>query len=1098
MDRSPVKHYNQSIGTWDIPNGSQPYWEQNQSLVGTPRQVGGGINSNGIGMRPPPGELNNLGADFKGRYTSNQRDGAVPQTTASRIPQTAAPPPAPPPPPPAAPAPTPTAPDHTSYLSRDQMREARSHGGQRASAPARFIMKTPEAASPERQSQQHESLYVANEASKELDDEKQLRSPQYMLRSRENPRTGAKELRRRAGSPAYEAAHTVRSGEWNREAHLSQREHNDRIYRERQQEKMEEELRNRVRQGAWDDSTAEKFRDRTGKIVPLRPMSGLLPIDSGTADPVMRRILTKKQGSSFIPQTNDWSVVGRAQDERDLMKIFRSFDANYDGQLQHREFITGLRYLGVHDVRSLIARLDPQNSGKISYSDAIGALEVTPPTAADYKSGRIQATVVPYGSIARPSNRKNADGELGKTGYASLPWATAGMQQRTQPTMSPLVKSQISRAQNVEGAISYEDSDAWESLKMLQDKLRDGKRGSATRLKAALRQADVDRDGCLGYEDFVRTLKTSLGVVLSRDEMNELTKHFDAAGTGQIDYYALVDVLSKTDSATSAATEKEWRAREATLCKVRDAMRGRSHKAKEYLSRFDERGNGKVDMNTIGRCLLEFGAPMSHDDMAELRKWWRNVEGNGESVTYNNFLEYVDRPVRAHQSSLGLGLTPQTDADFEEHKFRNRQTVYQDKGKKSGYDYLQSGFLSKDQKRHKGIMQKLVRDIRGNDDNFHRQVDSLHKDLLMFDKTGDGHITDSDFRDFLMKETNNNITAGEIDFLIEKLGGSHVGFVRIQDFDNLLKHEFNEFKVRPHLASQIGVYSGSWNIGFQNKEAMKQHGRRVYHDHHAMKDCPRSTLLDHYDHQGKTNDGRQYLEEHQSTWVPKTHLEVKMLRKMWDVIASHRYALLEALEKCDLDRSGSVTARQFVYSLETVCGHEFRSSEMDWVREKLREIKSGNVNYNEFFDALNDHGSFTHSESDQSVEGFKLTSPGGNSWSGMRDRQAMVKLGAVSPQITKNNDGASKAPKEPVRLDPWGRPLVIDGLAQPMRTADQRRFERDGNYGGHTAKVIYETETHADARVIPGSNSEAAVDASTHHETREAPPSRHRSSTRLW
>ena len=103
-------------------------------------------------------------------------------------------------------------------------------------------------------------------------------------------------------------------------------------------------------------------------------------------------------------------------------------------------------------------------------------------------------------------------------------------------------------------------------------------------------------------------------------------------------------------------------------------------------------------------------------------------------------------------------------------------------------------------------------------------------------------------------------------------------------------------------------------------------------------------------------------------FCPKTHLEVKMLRKMWDVIASHRYALLEALEKCDLDRSGSVTARQFVYSLETVCGHEFRSSEMDWVREKLREIKSGNVNYNEFFDALNDHGSFTHSESDQLLD----------------------------------------------------------------------------------------------------------------------------------
>ena len=44
------------------------------------------------------------------------------------------------------------------------------------------------------------------------------------------------------------------------------------------------------------------------------------------------------------------------------MKMFRSFDDNYDGQLQTTEFRNALRYMGAKDIHSLMKELDPEES----------------------------------------------------------------------------------------------------------------------------------------------------------------------------------------------------------------------------------------------------------------------------------------------------------------------------------------------------------------------------------------------------------------------------------------------------------------------------------------------------------------------------------------------------------------------------------------------------------------------------------------------------------------------------------------------------------------------------------------------------------------
>ena len=61
--------------------------------------------------------------------------------------------------------------------------------------------------------------------------------------------------------------------------------------------------------------------------------------------------------------------------------------------------------------------------------------------------------------------------------------------------------------------------------------------------ETALRKADLDNDGCLGYQDFQRTLHSKLGIELNGYEMEQVAKHFDATSAGQIDYYQMAKAL---------------------------------------------------------------------------------------------------------------------------------------------------------------------------------------------------------------------------------------------------------------------------------------------------------------------------------------------------------------------------------------------------------------------------------------------------------------------------------------------------------------------------------------------------------------------------
>ena len=91
---------------------------------------------------------------------------------------------------------------------------------------------------------------------------------------------------------------------------------------------------------------------------------------------------------------------------------------------------------------------------------------------------------------------------------------------------------------------------------------------------------------------------------------------------------------------------------------------------------------------------------------------------------------------------------------------------------------------------------------------------------------------------------------------------------------------------------------------------------------------------------------------------PKKQEEVKLMRK-WAMSCCCKAALQRRLASYDNINSGKVSVNQFTNALANECSHLFRSQELNWVVKKLEKNKDGYVKYNDFFNALSQHGTFS-------------------------------------------------------------------------------------------------------------------------------------------
>ena len=154
---------------------------------------------------------------------------------------------------------------------------------------------------------------------------------------------------------------------------------------------------------------------------------GIIPYANGASDIDTAEYLARMAGTSNIP-SNTVVPQGRRRDERELMRVFRSFDTNFDGVLTYDKFRQAMRYLGIEKTHGTAAiddmarKLDRSGTGVIHYRDAVDMLQVESRRGTTAAETHISAKPVLDGRQASSSRKhEKLVGPLGAVGSVSAP-----------------------------------------------------------------------------------------------------------------------------------------------------------------------------------------------------------------------------------------------------------------------------------------------------------------------------------------------------------------------------------------------------------------------------------------------------------------------------------------------------------------------------------------------------------------------------------------------------------------------------------------------------------------------------------------------------
>ena len=868
---------------------------------------------------------------------------------------------------------------------------------------------------------------------------------------REAPSADAsRELHRRNSSPGYMAARVIQGVDWNRDAFLSQQSYNHAMSEARKLEAGQVAEWNQRREGEWHADIGAATKVLEEKTMPQH-CRGMIPVGSGAASKTEAGYLNEHAGSSFVPEQKA-TLHGRYRDENKLLRIFRSYDTTFNGAISFSSFRSACRYLGIeqahgrHAVDELARRAGTDKGGNVLYQKAIDLLEILPQPGTETRDRQYTGAVVPQGMRPRPSDANPLVGPLGDVGYlATSPWGSASSEHAAdggKQALSKAMKSQLQPGPKTEDQIR-----ALAAIGPIQEKLvgAGGDRmGAAVRLKAALRRADLDRDGCIGYQDFQRTLHSKLGINLSPHEMEQVSKHFDATGAGQIDYYQMSKALEASgeeESRRNAAYRRDVEQRERALAKLRDSVRGKVWKFEDTFKRLDLNGDGVVSGVELSVGLAKSGVLLTPEEDLAVRKW------AGDGVEASEFIRALDRPIRAHQSHLGAGFMNTVEED--PYQGRGKRIVYQGSDGsdfQSQYDYLNSGFLTSDQRKEKMLMHSVVRDVRNNGLQVYVQGGGPIMQVFQHaDPEGKGEVPRERFEECLDRlGIQGSVDGDGRKRLIQQFRGSSDGWVNYEEFFNVIKHEKNETMQRPHTSSQIGFSKGQ--LSSHTKKIEREKGKRIFSVKMEAADHARNTMLDHHDSFGRSGEAVDLAENLHTTWIPRTQEELNKVRKISDVLSAARDRLSSRFQTRDTQRRGIITNGDFIDSVRDECGHLLREEDIGWLADRVKDNATGVVKYSNVVDVMKDHSSLPTSRVNYGDAGIKISTTRHT-----EDRMVLSSLGAARIEKGIRVTQRAQPPKQNRRLDPWGKPL---SLPTPERTYEQKRFETMGNLGGMRGGVV--------------------------------------------
>jgi len=219
-----------------------------------------------------------------------------------------------------------------------------------------------------------------------------------------------------------------------------------------------------------------------------------------------------------------------------IVSAFRAFDKNGDRMINKKEFISGLRNIGVDVPKEMFERLwrmaDEDNSGNIHYTEFARRFCVHKASHSLHRQASLRSgeesvlNLHGVGAASRMTRQaevrqeENISWNLGDDHY-NAEAAAAGPQEAQPRTISQLARCKWIRNMPLD--------------EMTVDQVRARIYSKHGNLLNAFRHFDISGDSRISHDEFTRALPKALGESISPSKADELWRAMDTDGTGEID-----------------------------------------------------------------------------------------------------------------------------------------------------------------------------------------------------------------------------------------------------------------------------------------------------------------------------------------------------------------------------------------------------------------------------------------------------------------------------------------------------------------------------------------------------------------------------------